>query len=279
MVKRIFACIFAVLKIKKSMNELFTVAGLSGLLALTFMEIMLGIDNVIFVSIIMDKIPDVKQKKTASRIWMGVGLLMRLLLLYVLGFVIDGKMILFTISNHPVTLSELIMIGGGLFLLVNTVLELHNKLEGEEEEEIVTTTAKQNFGAIVRKIVILDLVFSFDSIVTAIGMAKDNPIVQIFSVVIAMLVMFVFAGKISSFIQKHPTFKVLALSFLMLIGFVLIIDGINVAHIPHGFIYFAMVFSFGVEVLNLQIRKKSKKVVQLNQAQTTESTQEMIKNI
>jgi predicted tellurium resistance membrane protein TerC len=261
------------------MNELFTVAGLSGLLALTFMEIMLGIDNVIFVSIIMDKIPDAKQKKTASRIWMGAGLIIRLLLLFILGFVINGKMILFTIAGHSVTLSELIMIGGGLFLLINTVLELHNKLEGEEEEEKVSQTSTQNFAAIVRKIVILDVVFSFDSIVTAIGMAKDNPFVQIFAVVFAMIVMFVFAGKISSFIQKHPTFKVLALSFLMLIGFVLIIDGINVAHIPHGFIYFAMAFSFGVEVLNLQIRKKAKKVVKLNEPKATESTKEMIKNI
>jgi predicted tellurium resistance membrane protein TerC len=261
------------------MNELFTVAGLSGLLALTFMEIMLGIDNVIFVSIIMDKIQDVKQKKTASRIWMGAGLLIRLLLLYILGFVINGKMILFTIASHPVSLSELIMIGGGLFLLVNTVLELHNKLEGEEEDEKVSSTSSQNFAAIVRKIVILDVVFSFDSIVTAIGMAKDNPIVQIFAVVVAMLVMFIFAGKISSFIQKHPTFKVLALSFLMLIGFVLIVDGINVAHIPHGFIYFAMAFSFGVEILNLQIRKKSKKVVKLNEPTTTGTNKEMIENI
>jgi predicted tellurium resistance membrane protein TerC len=261
------------------MESFFSSEQILGLLALTFMEIMLGIDNVIFVTIVMDKLEDEGQKKAASRIWMGIGMAMRLILLYVLGFVINGEMELFTIAGHVVKLSQLIMIGGGLFLVVNTILELHNKLEGEEEEEKISNTARQNFTAIVRKIVILDLVFSFDSIVTAIGMAKGNPYVQIIAVGIAMLVMFLFAGKISSFIQKHPTFKVLALSFLLLIGFILVVDGVDIAHIPHSTIYFAMAFSFGVEVLNMQIRKRSKKVIQLNEPHITQTSKEMIKNI
>ena len=259
------------------MNELLTTAGITGLIALTFMEIMLGIDNVIFVSIILDKINDQKQKKLASRIWMAAGLFMRILLLYVLSVVVNGEMQLFKIGNHATTLSQLIMIGGGLFLLVNTTLEIHNKLEGDEEEKI---TLKKSFAGIVQKIIILDLVFSFDSIITAIGMAQ-NPVVQIISVMVAMLVMAIFANKISSFIANHPTFKILALSFLILIGFTLIVDGIHIdaVHVPHGYIYFAMAFSFGVELINLQIRKKSTKVVKLHEPTAAEKTEEIIEQL
>jgi predicted tellurium resistance membrane protein TerC len=255
-----------------TLNQIFTTAGLTGLLALTFMEIMLGIDNVIFVSIILDKIEDPKQKKLASRIWMIAGLFMRLILLYLLSVVVNGEMVLFTIAGHSTTLSQLIMIGGGLFLLVNTTLEIHNKLEGDEDEE-EKITVKKSFVGLVQKIVILDLVFSFDSIITAIGMA-ENIWVQVTSVMIAMLVMVVFSTKISAFISKHPTFKLLALSFLILIGFTLIVDGIHIdaVHVPHGYIYFAMAFSFGVELLNLQIRKKSKKTVKLQEPTVTETT-------
>jgi predicted tellurium resistance membrane protein TerC len=246
------------------MNELFSVAGITGLLTLTFMEIMLGIDNVIFVSIILDKVPDPKQKKLATRIWFAVGLFARLSLLYLLSFVINGEMVLFTIGDHPVTLSQLIMIGGGLFLLVNTTLELHNKIEGEAEEE-ESPSVKKSFASIVQKIIILDLVFSFDSIITAIGMA-DNKFVQVFSVMAALLVMALFSSKISNFIAKHPTFKVLALSFLILIGFTLLVDGIHMdsVHIPHGYIYFAMAFSFGVELVNMLIRKNKSDHKKLN---------------
>jgi predicted tellurium resistance membrane protein TerC len=261
------------------MNELLTTSAITGLLALTFMEIMLGIDNVIFVSIILDKISDTKQKKLASRIWMIAGLIMRLVLLYVLSVVINGDMILFTIAGHSTTLSQAIMIAGGLFLLVNTTLEIHNKLEGDEEAE-EKITLKKSFAGIVQKIVILDLVFSFDSIITAIGMA-ESVIVQVISVMIALLVMVLFAGKISTFIAKHPTFKLLALSFLILIAFTLIVDGVHVeaVHVPHGYIYFAMAFSFGVELLNLQIRKKSKKPVQLQEPIATTNQKEIIEQL
>lgn len=248
------------------MNELFSLSTLTGLIALTFMEIMLGIDNVIFVSIILDKLKDENQKKIASRVWMIVGIILRLGLLFILGYVINGEKTLFTLFNHDVTLQQLIMLGGGLFLLVNTTLEIHNKLEGEDPNEEKSKPVIGSLSKIIQKIIIIDLVFSFDSIIAAIGMA-DNLIVRIIAVVIAMIVMFVFAAKISNFIHKHPTFKMLALSFLILIAFTLIVDGIHIdaINVPHGYIYFAMAFSFGVELMNLQIRKKSTKVVRLNE--------------
>jgi predicted tellurium resistance membrane protein TerC len=243
------------------MNDFFSMSTLTGLLALTFMEIMLGIDNVIFVSIILDKLSDEKQKKLASSVWMIAGIILRLGLLFVLGYVIRGERTLFTLGEHAVSLQQLIMLLGGLFLLVNTTLEIHNKLEGEEPGKEDEKSMKGSLRRIIQKIVIIDLVFSFDSIIAAIGMA-DNLMVRIIAVVLAMLVMFLFAAKISKFIHKHPTFKMLALSFLILIGFTFIVDGIHVdaIHIPHGYIYFAMAFSFGVELLNLQIRKKTKPV-------------------
>ncbi len=243
------------------MNELFSMSTLTGLLALTFMEIMLGIDNVIFVSIILDKLKDEAQKKIASRVWMIVGMILRLGLLFILGYVINGEKTLFTLVGHDVTLQQLIMLGGGLFLLVNTTLEIHNKLEGEDPNGEKEVTLGTSLSKVIQKIIIIDLVFSFDSIIAAIGMA-DLLIVRVIAVVIAMIVMFVFAAKISKFIHKHPTFKMLALSFLILIAFTLIVDGIHVdtISIPHGYIYFAMAFSFGVELMNLQIRKKSKPV-------------------
>ncbi len=247
------------------MTELFSFETLTGLVALTFMEIMLGIDNVIFVSIILDKLKDEKQQKIASRVWMIVGIVLRLGLLFVLGYLINGEKTLFTILDHDVSLQQLIMLGGGLFLLINTTLEIHNKLEGEDPNEEKSTPVLGSLSKVIQKIVIIDLVFSFDSIIAAIGMA-ENLIIRIIAVVIAMIVMFVFAGKISGFIHKHPTFKMLALSFLILIAFTLIVDGIHIdaVRIPHGYIYFAMAFSFGVELMNLQIRKKSDKPVELH---------------
>ena len=243
------------------MNELFSTSVLTGLAALTFMEIMLGIDNVIFVSILLDKLPDPKQKKIASRVWMFVGMFLRLSLLFVLGYLINGEKTLFTIWQHEVTLQQLIMLGGGLFLLVNTTLEIHNKLEGEDPNEKGRHTVVGSLASVIQKIIIIDLVFSFDSIIAAVGMA-EHMWVRIVAVVIAMLVMFLVAARISGFIHKHPTFKMLALSFLILIAFTLIVDGIHVdaIHIPHGYIYFAMAFSFGVELLNLQWQKKTKPV-------------------
>jgi predicted tellurium resistance membrane protein TerC len=245
--------------------ELFTTGGLTGLLALTLMEIMLGIDNVIFVSIILGKLKTDQEKKRASTIWMAAGMLMRIALLYVLGNLLNGEKELFKIWGHSVSLQDIIMVGGGLFLLVNTTLEIHNKLEGEDpNESIENKKTGVGFAAIIRQIVLVDFIFSVDGIITSVGMSKLQ-IVRFAAVIISMLVMFIFARRISKFINQHPTFKMLALSFLILIAFTLIVDGVHVQklEIPHGYVYFAMAFSLGVEVLNLQLRKRSKKPVAL----------------
>ncbi|WP_462218937.1 TerC family protein [Ferruginibacter sp.] len=247
------------------LNELFTTAGITGLLALTLMEVMLGIDNVIFVSIILGKLKTEKEKKRASRIWMIAGMIMRIALLYILGNLLNGEKELFKIWEHPVSLKDIIMVAGGLFLMVNTTLEIHNKLEGEDpNESIENKKTGVGFAAIIRQIVLIDFIFSVDGIITSVGMSKLQ-VVRFAAVIISMIVMFIFARRISKFINQHPTFKMLALSFLILIAFTLIVDGVHVEkfEIPHGYVYFAMAFSLGVEVLNLQLRKRSKKPVEL----------------
>ncbi|MGC4101474.1 TerC family protein [Ferruginibacter sp.] len=250
---------------EQQLQQLFTTNGLSGLLALTLMEIMLGIDNVIFVSIILGKLKTDDEKKRASTTWMIAGIIIRIILLYVLGSLLNGEKELFPIWGHPVTLKDIIMVAGGLFLMVNTTLEIHNKLEGEDPNETIQKKKSGiGFGAIVRQIILVDFIFSVDGIITSIGMSELQ-LVRYAAVIISMIVMFLFARKISKFINQHPTFKMLALSFLLLIAFTLIVDGVHVEkfEIPHGYVYFAMAFSLGVEILNLQLRKRSKKPVEL----------------
>jgi predicted tellurium resistance membrane protein TerC len=254
--------LFLQLIYQQNMEHLFTIETLVGLFTLTLMEVMLGIDNVIFVSIILGKLPTEEAKKKASLIWIVTGMVTRIALLFILGSILNGEKSLFTILGHAVSLKDIIMIGGGLFLLINTTLEIHNKLEGEDPNEAIDKKKPGNhFVAIVRQIVIVDLVFSFDGIITSIGMAKHQE-VRFIAVIIAMIIMFVFARRISNFINKHPTFKMLALSFLILIAFTLIVDGVHVEtfEIPHGYVYFAMAFSFAVELLNTMLRKRSKPV-------------------
>jgi predicted tellurium resistance membrane protein TerC len=242
--------------------ELFT-----GLLALTAMEVLLGIDNVIFVSIIMNRLPKGTEKK-AGLIWMIIGVIMRVALLFSIGWMIEVGGNLFTIFDHTVGLKDLIMMGGGLFLLVSTTREIHNKLEGEDPNE---TLAKEKnkvatFGGVMLQIVLIDLIFSVDGVITAIGMANEFAL-QIIAISIAMAVMFLFAPRISKFIHKHPTFKMLALSFLILIAVLLLVEGVHVEEIeiPKGYIYFAMAFSFGVEILNTVMRKRNSKPVELKE--------------
>ncbi|MBL0316206.1 MAG: TerC family protein [Flavobacteriales bacterium] len=249
------------------MDHLFTIEALTGLLALTVMEILLGIDNVIFVSIIMNRLPKGSEKK-AGIIWMIAGAVIRILLLFSLGWLIETGGDLFAIGQHHVGLKDLIMIGGGLFLLVSTTREIHNKLEGEDPNAAAhKQIAKNSFGAIMVQIILIDIIFSIDGVITAIGMASDFTL-QIIAIAIAMLVMFIFAPKISKFIHKHPTFKMLALSFLILIAVLLLVEGVHVDHfeVPKGYIYFAMAFSFGVELLNTVARKNNKnKPVELHE--------------
>jgi predicted tellurium resistance membrane protein TerC len=240
------------------MHGLFTIDALISLITLTLLEIVLGIDNVIFVSILIARIPEARRKE-ARRIWMFAGILIRSGLLLCLGWVVThGSKELFAIWGHGFSIRNLIMMAGGLFLLYKTVSEIHEKIEGEEAEtKAVKGRLGKSFGAIVSQIVLVDTVFSFDSIITAVGLARQVA-VMITAVVIAMMIMFFFAGKISAFIDRRPTLKILALSFLLMVGFSLFFDGlepIHHTHIDKGYIYFSMAFAFGVELLNTRIKK------------------------
>ncbi len=246
------------------MQELFTIHAFFSLLTLTVLEIVLGIDNVIFVSILMGRL-DHKQQLRARRIWMFAGIAVRTLLLITIGWLVNNgskELFGFTISgdHYAFNLRNVIMFGGGIFLLYKTVMEIHHKLEGEEETYKVAGK-KTSFGTVIGQIIIIDMVFSFDSIITAVGLAKIVT-VMIIAVIIAMIIMFFFAGKLSAFIHKHPTLKMLALAFLLMVGFSLFFEGlepVHKSHIDKGYIYFAMAFSLGVEMLNLRMRKRQKK--------------------
>ena len=245
------------------MDELFTIGSLISLLTLTILEVVLGIDNVIFVSIILGRLPQ-KDRLKARRLWMVLGILLRSGLLIGLGWLVaNGENELFRIAGYGFNLRNTIMFFGGLFLLYKAVKEIHHKLEGEEAKPDAQGKTS-SFGAMMTQIILVDAVFSFDSIVTAIGLAKHIEI-MIAAVVIAMIVMFFFANGISSFIEKHPALKMLALSFLVMVGFMLFFEGlepIHGSHIAKGYAYVAMAFSFGVELLNMKARKKN--VVKLN---------------
>ena len=249
--------------------ELLTAESLISLLTLTTLEIILGIDNVIFVSIIWGRLPQSQQKK-ARTYWMVFGIISRVILLFLLGWLLaqKGKPV-FSMFGKDFDLASLVMLGGGLFLLVKTVMEIHHKLEGDEEEKENNAKAKANtFATAMLQIILIDMVFSFDSVITASGIAKTLP-VMIIAVVIAMVIMFLFSNQISNFIHKRPTLKMLALSFLVLVGVVLIVEGWDSerAHDMHlkNYVYFAMAFSFIVELLNMKLRKQSSKKVELQE--------------
>src|SRR5688572_23043169 len=243
------------------MEHLFTIDALISLLTLATLEIVLGIDNVIFVSILMGRLDKSKHLK-ARRIWMIGGITVRIALLMALGWLVrNGNQELFNVFGYGFNLRNVIMFVGGLFLLYKTVKEIHGKLEGEDlTDETVKKPATASFGSVMGQIILVDMIFSFDSIITAVGLAQHVEIMMI-AVVIAMIVMFLFSQRISNFIHKHPTLKMLALSFLLMVGFTLFFEGVEPLHhmeIPKGYIYFAMAFSFGVELLNMYIRKKTK---------------------
>lgn len=248
------------------MTSLLTVDSLISLITLTLLEIVLGIDNVIFVSILMGRLKEEK-KLLSRRIWMTLGITIRILLLLALGWLVaNGNKELFGLDirdqHYGFNLRNIIMFMGGLFLLYKTVKEIHAKLEGEEEYNGGEKKRESSFAAIMSQIVLVDMIFSFDSIITAVGMARHVEI-MIIAVVIAMVVMFFFSEKISNFIHKHPTLKMLALAFLLMVGFSLFFEGlqpVHGSHIDKGYIYFAMAFSFGVELLNLKLKKKTKTV-------------------
>ena len=257
------------------MEHLLTYDSAVSLITLALLEIVLGIDNVIFVSILMGRLP-ARKRLAARRIWMGAGITTRILLLMALGWLVaNGSRELFglDIGDRHVgfNLRNVIMFVGGLFLLYKTVKEIHAKLEGEEPTASVGGGSQNAFAAIMGQIILVDMVFSFDSIITAVGMAKHVEIMMI-AVIIAMVIMFFFAENISTFIHKHPTLKMLALSFLLMVGFSLFFEGlepIHGSHIDKAYIYVAMAFSFGVELLNMRMRRKEakRKPVELREPQ------------
>lgn len=249
---------------------MFTVDSLISLLTLTVLEVVLGIDNVIFVSIIINRIKSA-QRKRARTIWMFTGIIVRVVLLLCLGWLVDQKgQPVFTVAGKGFDLASLVMLSGGLFLLYKTVKEIHHKLEGDEESlENNATSKASGFNSAIFQIILVDMVFSFDSMITAVGIAQYVP-VMIVAVIIAMIIMFLFSERIASFIHKHPTLKMLALSFLVLVSFVLLVEGWNAeaAHEMHlkNYVYFAMAFSFVVEMLNMSmLRRKKTKAVELHE--------------
>jgi predicted tellurium resistance membrane protein TerC len=225
-----------------------------GLLTLTTLEIVLGIDNIIFISILSGRLPAAQQRK-ARLCGLALAMVMRVLLLLSLSWIMGLTRPLFSIANLEVSGRALILIGGGLFLLVKSTLEIHHKLE--EEDETGGRSAGASFSSVLIQIVLLDVVFSLDSVITAVGMV-DEVGVMIVAVIVAVAVMMVFAGRISRFIERYPTLKMLALSFLLLIAVNLIGEGLGF-HIPKGYTYFAMAFSVMVEMLNLKVKAKQSK--------------------
>jgi predicted tellurium resistance membrane protein TerC len=222
---------------------------------LTFLEIVLGVDNIIFISILAGRLPG-RQQVSARRLGLLLAMGMRILLLFSLSWIVKLTAPIFAVMGHELSGRDLIMIGGGLFLLAKSTHEIHVNLEGESHEGRPGT--RPSFGGVLVQIMLLDIVFSLDSVITAVGMV-DELAVMVAAVVVSVLIMIVSSGPISDFVQRHPTVKILALSFLLLIGLSLLLEGFE-QHIPKGYIYFAMGFSVLVELLNQRIRKKSEPV-------------------
>jgi predicted tellurium resistance membrane protein TerC len=218
---------------------------------LTALEIVLGIDNIIFISILVGRLPQAAQARGRT-IGLSLAMLTRILLLLSITWVMGLSAELFAIGSIGISGRDLILIGGGLFLLAKSTLEIHSGLEGEEEQR--AGAARATFASVIVQIAVIDIVFSLDSVITAVGMA-DHVQVMIAAVVVAVIVMMFLAGPIGDFVDRHPTIKMLALSFLILIGTALVGEGLGF-HIPKGYIYFAMAFSVAVEMLNIQMRKR-----------------------
>jgi predicted tellurium resistance membrane protein TerC len=224
------------------------------------LEVVLGIDNIIFISILAGKLPAAEQPR-ARTLGLALAMGMRILLLLSIAWMARLTTPLLTIASFALSGRDLILLVGGLFLLAKSTFEIHDKLEGEEGGKSARVSA--TFAAVLVQIALLDIVFSLDSVITAVGMVDEVP-VMVAAVVAAVLVMMLFAGPVSEFVDQHPTIKILALSFLLLIGTSLVAEGLHF-HIPKGYIYFAMAFSVGVEMLNLRMRSRAEKVVRLRQ--------------
>ena len=227
---------------------------------LTALELVLGIDNIIFISILVDKLPPEK-REFARRIGLFMAMFMRIGLLLLLSVIVGLVEPLFTVFGQEISGRDLILILGGLFLIWKSTGEIHQSLEGEEEHAASSTA--NTMTSVILQIMVIDLVFSLDSIITAVGMV-DEVAIMIAAVVASVGLMMLFAKGIGEFVSNHPTIKMLALAFLVVVGVVLMAEGLG-HHVPKGYIYFAMAFSLGVELLNIRFRKRAKKVVQLHQ--------------
>lgn len=253
------------------MEHLLTSESIISFVILVILEVVLGIDNVIFVSIIMNRLPHAKERNMARKIWMCTGIASRSALLFILSWLLAQRnKPVFTFYGKGFDLASIVMLLGGLFLIYKSVKEIHQKLEGEDPNIQSSKKNGLTLGSAIAQIMVIDAVFSFDSIITAGGTAKHLEI-MIAAVIIAMIIMFTFSPRISAFIHKHPTLKMLALSFLVMIGLSLVIEGWDAigAEALHlkNYIYFGMAFSFVVELLNMTLRKKieRKRVVELNE--------------
>jgi predicted tellurium resistance membrane protein TerC len=223
------------------------------LLTLTTLEIVLGIDNLVFISIAVSKLPP-ERRPWARKFGLALACITRILLLISLAYLARMENDLFTLFGNPISIRDLVLIGGGLFLLVKGTMEIHDAMEGRSEDESIDTKPSAVFGYVIAQIAIIDIVFSLDSVITAVGMVDHIP-VMIAAIVIAVIVMLVASNPLGNFIDKHPTIKMLALAFLILVGMALIADGLDY-HIERGYLYFAMAFSGGVETLNLLARRR-----------------------
>jgi predicted tellurium resistance membrane protein TerC len=232
---------------------------------LTALELVLGIDNVIFISILVDKLPPAERER-ARRLGLFLAMFMRVGLLLLLAWIIGLTAPLFTMLGHEVSGRDLILIAGGLFLLWKSVKEIHQLLEGEEGS--ASSAVGATFGAVLLQIILVDIVFSLDSIITAVGMVQQVE-VMIAAVIASVALMMLFASAIGRFVSAHPTIKMLALAFLVVVGVVLIAAGFD-HEVPKGYVYFAMAFSVGVELLNIRMRKRSAQPVRLHEAYVRE---------
>jgi predicted tellurium resistance membrane protein TerC len=223
------------------------------LLTLTTLEIVLGVDNLVFISIAVSKLPP-EQRPWARKFGLALACITRILLLISLAFLARMQTDLFTLFGNPISIRDLVLIGGGLFLLVKGTMEIHDAMEGRSEDESIDTKPSAVFGYVIAQIAIIDIVFSLDSVITAVGMVDHIP-VMIAAILIAVGVMIFASNPLGNFIDKHPTIKMLALAFLILVGMALIADGLDY-HIPRAYLYFAMAFSGGVETLNLLARRR-----------------------
>lgn len=248
------------------MESLLTTDALISLLTLTLLEVVLGIDNIIFITIVAGKLP-VASRKKAQNYGLLIALVLRVALLFAISWVIGLKEDLLTLFGHGFSGRDLILLGGGLFLLYSTTKEIHHKLEGEAEHIPSADNSKAgaaglSFGSALVQIALLNIIFFFDSVLTAVGLVKEIPI-MILAVVASTFIMIAFAAKIGDFVNNHPSIKILALSFLLMIGTLLVAEAFHY-EIPKGYAYFAMAFSFVVELLNMQLDKKTKNPVKLH---------------